>query len=85
MARVLLDGAIFFLYDYNYSPVDNGTTDWTIATRQHVSVTAGKTASFRLQTYGTIPTGNAWFANLSVQQEIPPGWRLFCCTPTTAA
>ncbi|MGB0062526.1 choice-of-anchor D domain-containing protein [Candidatus Binatus sp.] len=76
-----LDGAIFFLYDYNYSPVDNGTTDWTIATRQHVSVTAGKTASFRLQTYGTIPTGNAWFANLSVQQEIPPGLETFLLYP----
>ena len=75
------DGAIFDLFGYNRSPVVNGTTDWTSATRQHVSVTAGKTASFRLQTYGTIPTGNAWFANMSVQQEIPPGLQTFLLYP----
>ena len=46
-----------------------------------MSVTAGKTASFRLQTYGTIPTGNAWFANMSVQQEIPPGLQTFLLYP----
>jgi hypothetical protein len=76
-----IDGAIFDLFGYNRSLTINGTTDWTSATRQHVTVTAGKTASFRLQTYGTIPTGNAWFANMSVQQEIPPGLETFLLYP----
>lgn len=77
-------GAMFFLFDFNRSPVVNGTTDWTSATMQHVVVPAGKTASFRLITYGTVTTGNAWFANMSVQQEIRQGCRCFSCIRTTA-
>ena len=77
----LLDGAMFFLLGYDRSPILNGTTDWTSTTLQHVTVPAGKTASFRLQTYGTVPTGNAWFANLSLQQEIPPGLQMFLLYP----
>ena len=74
-------GAMFFLFDFNRSPVVNGTTDWTSATMQHVVVPAGKTASFRLITYGPVTTGNAWFANISVQQEIPPGLQMFLLYP----
>ena len=74
-------GAMFFLYDFARSPIFNGTTDWTSVTRQHVTVASGKTASLRLQTYDAVPTGNAWFANLSMQQEIPPGLQMFLLYP----
>jgi Abnormal spindle-like microcephaly-assoc'd, ASPM-SPD-2-Hydin len=74
-------GAIFFLFDFARSPILNGTTDWTSTTLQHVSVTAGKTASFRLEVYGSVPTGNAWFANMSLQQELPPGLQMFLLYP----
>ncbi|MGA9739148.1 hypothetical protein, partial [Candidatus Binatus sp.] len=74
-------GAMFFLYDFARSPIFNGTTDWTSVTLQHVPVSAGKTASLRLQTYDPVPTGNSWFANLSLQQEIPPGLQMFLLYP----
>ena len=74
-------GAMFFLYDFARSPIFNNTTDWTSVTRQHVTVASGKTASLRLQTYDAVPTGNAWFANLSMQQEIPPGLQMFLLYP----
>jgi hypothetical protein len=35
----------------------------------------------RLQTYDPVPTGDAWFANISVQQEIPPGVQMFLLYP----
>ena len=69
------------LYDYNYSPVVNGTTDWTSATRQHVSVTAWQDRVVPPGDLRHHPTGNAWFANLSVQQEIPPGLQTFLLYP----
>ena len=69
---------MYFLYDYAYSPHLHGTTDWSTTTIQHVEVPAGReSAPFELTTYGAIPTGNAWFANLSVQEEIPPGLQMF--------
>jgi len=77
-----VDGAMYFLYDYAYSPHLHGTTDWSTTTIQHVEVPAGReSAPFELTTYGAIPTGNAWFANLSVQEEIPPGLQMFLLYP----
>ena len=74
-------GAVFFLYDFARSPIFKGTTDWTNVTVQHVSIPAGKTASLRLQTYDPVDSGSAWFANLSLQQEIPPGLQMFMLYP----
>ena len=74
-------GAIFLLYIHNRSPIIQGTTDWTTATLPHLSVASGTTSSVRLQTYGAVPTGNAWFANLSLQQEIPPALQTFLLYP----
>ena len=37
--------------------------------------------SVRLQTYGAITSGSAWFANLSLQQEIPPALQMFLLYP----
>jgi len=76
------DGAMFALYfEFAGSPIFNGTTGWTTTTLQHVPVTSGKTASVRLETYGSVPTGKAWFANLSLQREIPPGLQMFLLYP----
>ncbi len=74
-------GAVFALSGYTRSPIINGTTDWTTATVQHLTVPSGKSSSVHLQTYGSVPTGNAWFANLSLQQEIPPGLQMFLLYP----
>ena len=35
----------------------------------------------RLQTYGAVTSGSAWFANLSLQQEIPPALQMFLLYP----
>src|ERR1700722_13864134 len=51
------DGAMFDLLGFGRSPVTNGTTDWTSATLQHITVPAGSSTSVRLQTYGPVPTG----------------------------
>ena len=72
-----LDGAIFDLLGSGRSDTLTGTTDWTTTTLQHLSVPAGKNTTVRLQTYGSVPSGNAWFANLSLQQEIPPPLQTF--------
>ena len=74
-------GAMFDLLGYARSPIMNGTTDWTTTTMQHVSVPAGVNTSIRLQTYGAITNGDAWFANLSLQQEIPPALQMFLLYP----
>ncbi len=75
-------GATFDLDGYGRSPTVNGTTDWTTATLQHLSVPSGKTSSVQLGFYGyPMPTGNAWFANMSLQQEIPPGLEMFLLYP----
>ena len=74
-------GAMFFLLGHGRSPILNGTNDWTTATMQHLSVPAGDSSSVRLQTYGAVPTGNAWFANMSLQQEIPPTLQMFLLYP----
>src|SRR5258707_1731454 len=58
-------GAVIYLYDFARSPIFKGTTDWTTATVQHVSIPSGKTASLRLQTYDPVQNGSAWFANMS--------------------
>lgn len=75
------DGAMFTLFDFARSPITNGTTDWTTTTIDRVTVPAGKTATFRLQNYGPVQSGNAWFANLSLQQNIPPGLQTFLLYP----
>ena len=74
-------GAMFDLPFYADSPIMNGTTDWAATTLQHLTVPSGKSSSVRLQTYDSVPTGNAWFANLSLQQEIPPGLQMFLLYP----
>jgi hypothetical protein len=74
-------GAMFTLFGYGRSPLMDGTTDWTTTTLQHLTVPAGKNTSVRLQPYGTVSAGNAWFANMSLQQEIPPGLQTFLLYP----
>src|ERR1700719_997520 len=75
------DGAMFDLLGYGRSPITNGTTDWTSTTLQHITVPAGVNTSVRLQTYGAVTSGDAWFANLSLQQEIPPALQMFLLYP----
>ena len=75
------DGAIFDLFGYGRSPDLSGTTDWTTTTLQHLSVPSGGSSSVRLGTYGAVPSGSAWFANMSLQQEIPPGLQMFLLYP----
>jgi hypothetical protein len=75
-------GAIFSLFGYARSPTITGTTDWTSVTLQHVTVPPGKTSSVLLRTYAyPMPTGNAWFANMSLQQELPPALQMFLLYP----
>jgi len=76
-----VDGADFDLFGYGRSPIMTGTTDWTTTTVQHLTVPSGVNSSVRLQTYGAVPTGSAWFANMSLQQEIPPGLQMFLLYP----
>ncbi|MGA9723295.1 MAG: hypothetical protein WBQ86_12635, partial [Candidatus Binatus sp.] len=75
------DGAFFDLLGYGRSPDLSGTNDWTSAVLPHLSVPSGDNTSVNLATYGVVPTGNAWFANLSLQQEIPPGLQMFLLYP----
>lgn len=75
------DGADFDLFGYGRSPIMSGTTDWTTTTLQHLTVPSGVNSAVRLQTYGPVPTGSAWFANMSLQQEIPPGLQMFLLYP----
>ena len=75
------DGAMFTLSDFARSPITNGTTDWTTTTIDRVTVPAGKTAILKMQTYGPVPSGNAWVSNLSLQQDIPPGLQTFLLYP----
>ncbi len=77
-------GAMFDLLGYGRSPIMNGTTDWTTTTMQHVTVPAGVTPPFACRLTARCTSGDAWFANMSMQQEIPPGCRCSCCTRTTA-
>jgi hypothetical protein len=74
-------GAMFDLFGYDRSTVLNGTTAWTATTLQHISVPAGANTSVRLQTYEAVPTGSAWFAGMSLQQEIPPALQMFLLYP----
>jgi hypothetical protein len=74
-------GAMFDLFGYARSPITNGTTDWTSTTLQHITVPAGVNTSVRLQTYGAMTSGDAWFANLSLQQEVPPKLQMFLLYP----
>jgi hypothetical protein len=74
-------GAMFDLLGYGRSPITNGTSDWTTTTLQHITVPAGVNTSVRLQTYGAVTSGDAWFANLSLQQEIPPALQMFLLYP----
>jgi hypothetical protein len=72
---------MFDLFGYARSAVPNGTTDWTTSTMQHIAVPAGVNTSFRLQTYGAMSSGSAWFANLSLQQEILPLLQMYLLYP----
>jgi hypothetical protein len=74
-------GATFTIYGYAEAPIINGTTDWATATLEHVTVPPGKTPQVGLQTWGTVPTGHAWFANMSLLQEIPPELQMFLLYP----
>ncbi len=74
-------GAMFDLLGYGRSAIVNGTTDWTDTTLRHITVPAGANTSVRLQTYGAVTSGSAWFANLSLQQEIPPALQMFLLYP----
>ncbi len=74
-------GAVFTLFGYGRSPTAIGTTDWTTTTLQHLPVPSGAISSVRLDTYDPVQTGNAWFANMSLQQEIPPGLQMFLLYP----
>ena len=78
------DGAMFDLLGYGRSPITNGTTDWTTTTLQHITVPAGAKTSVRLQTYAPVTSGDAWFANISVQQIFRPAPHMSCCTRTIA-
>jgi len=74
-------GPMFDLFEVVRSPIISGTTNWTSATLQHLVVASGVTSSVRAQVYGSKPTGNAWFANMSLQQEMPPGLQMFLLYP----
>ena len=75
-------GAYATLYFASNSPIVNGTTAWQTFQYQHIVIpsTQGPT-DVRLQTYDPVTTGYAWFANISVQQEIPPGLQTFLLYP----
>ena len=75
------DGAIFSLFGYARSQVVRGTTNWITVTRPHITIPAGNMSAVRLQTYGSGLTGDAWFANMSLQQEIPPVLQTFLLYP----
>ncbi|HUO05572.1 MAG TPA: hypothetical protein VMU16_10280 [Candidatus Binataceae bacterium] len=73
-------GARIDLFPAGATNIMNGTNDWTPLTLQHVVVGQGTTAPFRLESY-SFPSGTAWFANLSLQREIPPPLRMFLLYP----
>ncbi|MGH7812565.1 MAG: choice-of-anchor D domain-containing protein [Candidatus Binataceae bacterium] len=62
------------------SPALSGTDDWTTETIQHAIVAPGTKSPFRLEAYAQ-PSGTAWFANLSMQQELPPPLQMFLLYP----
>ncbi len=73
--RLLLTGA-------GAAPRINGTTAWTTSTFQHAAVAEGKTGIFEVANYGyPKPSGAAWFANLTMQQELPPPLTTFLLYP----
>jgi hypothetical protein len=74
--------AMFDIFEVGRSPLVSGTTAWTSATLPHLVVpTSGVAYSVRLQNYGSMPTGNAWFANMSLQRELPPELQVFLLYP----
>jgi hypothetical protein len=76
------DGAVFEMLGAGRTQSYNGTADWTTATLQQLSVATGQTANLRLGTYGyPLPSGTAWYANLSLQQEMPPLLQTFLLYP----
>ena len=75
-------GAYATLYGNSNSPILKGTTGWTTFINPHVVIpSTQKATNVRLQTYDRVPAGDAWFANISVQQEIPPGLQTFLLYP----
>jgi hypothetical protein len=75
------DGAVFALLGSGRTVPTNGTTDWTTTTMQHLVVPPGPATSVRLWPFGYPMNGSAWFANMSLQQEIPPGLQMFLLYP----
>jgi len=75
-------GAYMTLYGNSNSPIVKGTTGWATILNPHIVIPATKPATtVHLQTYDPVTTGDAWFANISVQQEIPPGLQMFLLYP----
>ncbi len=75
-------GAYATLYGNSNSPIVNGTTGWTTFLNPQIVIPATQPATnVRLQTYDPVTMGDAWFANISVQQEIPPGLQMFLLYP----
>ena len=75
-------GARFDLFFAGATPTLNGTNDWTSYTLPHLQVTPGTKSAFQLAAYQyPLPSGQAWFANLSMQQEIPPTLQTFLLYP----
>jgi hypothetical protein len=75
-------GVRFGLSFAGFAPTFSGTNDWTTETVQHIAVPAGVSRPLYLGTYkDPVPTGDAWFANLSVQQELPPALQCFLLYP----
>jgi hypothetical protein len=75
-------GVYVNLYGNSSSPILKGTTGWTTFVNPDVVIpSTQKATDVRLQTYDPVPTGNAWFANISVQPEIPPRLQMFLLYP----
>ena len=79
---IVKDGAVLELLGVGRSQSFNGASDWITATLPQLTVAPGVKTSLRLGTYGyPLPTGNAWYANLSLQQQIPPPLQTFLRYP----
>jgi hypothetical protein len=66
-------GVRFDLFFAGATPTLNGTNDWTSYTLPHLEVTPGTTSAFQLAAYQfPLVSGQAWFANISMQEELEP-------------
>ena len=81
-ATVPAAGVYANLYGNSSSPILNGTTGWTTFVNPDIVIpSTQKSTAVHLQTYDPVTTGDAWFANISVQPEIPPGLQMFLLYP----